>query len=174
MPWRLLNANADRFPAMHLPIETFERTELKYFSPVHTCKYFALQHLNIIISGVSRETCDKSSCDNQGTCLVTIRGHECDCDLTSFTGPRCSDGKLNIKGLFGLPITARAIRALWVEDWIALAQKYVQYYFNCNSSYRVVRTNNLVAKILAFWSLNPKNVLGKSSFLSPIWIEMNV
>ena len=48
------------------------------------------------VSGAGVSTCSKDTCANQGTCLKSIStsGHVCDCDLTSFTGPRCSDGKM--------------------------------------------------------------------------------
>ena len=36
-------------------------------------------------------TCGKDTCANQGTCDRVSAS--CDCDLTSFTGPRCTDGR---------------------------------------------------------------------------------
>ena len=36
-------------------------------------------------------TCGQDTCANQGTCDRVSAS--CDCDLTSFTGPRCTDGK---------------------------------------------------------------------------------
>ena len=64
-----------------------------HFSFSYIC--FCL-HQPLHVSGADMSTCSQDTCANQGTCLnsVSTSGNVCDCDLTSFTGPRCSDGKM--------------------------------------------------------------------------------
>lgn len=38
--------------------------------------------------------CSTSACANRGICVQMWNSYTCDCDMTSYTGPTCSDGKL--------------------------------------------------------------------------------
>jgi len=40
--------------------------------------------------------CTLESCSNGGDCIQEWNTFSCNCDLTSFTGPTCDDGLLNI------------------------------------------------------------------------------
>ena len=44
------------------------------------------------MSGPKTE-CSETSCDNGGVCIQQWESYTCDCDMTSFTGPRCEQGK---------------------------------------------------------------------------------
>lgn len=37
--------------------------------------------------------CTHDLCANHGTCVQQWNSYTCDCDMTSFTGPTCNDGK---------------------------------------------------------------------------------
>ena len=50
---------------------------------------------SIAPGGAVSPHCTPETCANHGVCRTDHHPrHPCDCDLTSFTGPRCSDGKL--------------------------------------------------------------------------------
>ncbi|GBO40028.1 hypothetical protein AVEN_29789-1 [Araneus ventricosus] len=38
--------------------------------------------------------CSTTACANRGICVQMWNSYTCDCDMTSYTGPTCSDGKL--------------------------------------------------------------------------------
>lgn len=40
--------------------------------------------------------CTHDVCANHGTCVQQWNSYTCDCDMTSFTGPTCSDGMCSI------------------------------------------------------------------------------
>lgn len=44
------------------------------------------------VAGPTRQ-CAPDSCKNGGLCEQQWDSYYCDCDLTSFTGPTCSDGE---------------------------------------------------------------------------------
>ena len=44
------------------------------------------------ISGPSTQ-CTPDACENAGKCVQQWNSFTCDCDTTSYTGPRCADGK---------------------------------------------------------------------------------
>lgn len=37
--------------------------------------------------------CTHDVCSNHGTCVQQWNSYTCDCDMTSFTGPTCNEGK---------------------------------------------------------------------------------
>jgi leucine-rich repeat transmembrane neuronal protein 1/2 len=37
--------------------------------------------------------CSHNICANRGVCVQQWNSYTCDCDMTSYTGPTCSDGK---------------------------------------------------------------------------------
>ena len=37
--------------------------------------------------------CTHDLCSNHGTCVQQWNSYTCDCDMTSFTGPTCNEGK---------------------------------------------------------------------------------
>lgn len=41
----------------------------------------------------SDKKCTHDICANYGTCVQQWSSYTCDCDMTSFSGPTCSDGK---------------------------------------------------------------------------------
>lgn len=43
--------------------------------------------------------CTQDMCDNHGTCVEQWNSYSCDCDMTAFVGPTCSERKLEIKYL---------------------------------------------------------------------------
>jgi len=47
--------------------------------------------INLLTVGPTRE-CKEWSCNNGGRCVQEWDSYYCDCDLTTFTGPTCSDG----------------------------------------------------------------------------------
>jgi len=51
-------------------------------------------HCSVCVVGPSRE-CRRSSCANGGRCVQQWDSYYCDCDLTTFTGPTCSDGTIS-------------------------------------------------------------------------------
>uniref|UniRef100_T1J5X7 Uncharacterized protein n=1 Tax=Strigamia maritima TaxID=126957 RepID=T1J5X7_STRMM len=49
--------------------------------------------------------CSPHACANRGVCIQQWNSYTCDCDMTSFTGPTCSDGKFfNIPFLIKLDL----------------------------------------------------------------------
>ena len=53
--------------------------------------------------------CHARTCANNGVCLQHWITPACDCDLTSFTGPNCADGKAREDHHFGAPDAAATI-----------------------------------------------------------------
>ena len=45
---------------------------------------------------VDPEPCRADSCQNSGICVQIWPAITCQCEMTSFTGPRCSDGNVAI------------------------------------------------------------------------------
>lgn len=45
--------------------------------------------------------CTHDLCSNHGTCVQQWNSYTCDCDMTSFTGPTCNEGKRNTGYTFG-------------------------------------------------------------------------
>lgn len=43
-------------------------------------------------------TCQEDSCANQGVCLQQWEGFSCDCSMTTFGGPLCNDGRIQLPG----------------------------------------------------------------------------
>lgn len=78
------------------------------FSSVYFFMYIKVLHLlNIsfllsIFLGQSAK-CSHNVCANAGKCVQQWTSYTCDCDMTSFTGPTCSDGKKNYFSLKLLP-----------------------------------------------------------------------
>lgn len=48
--------------------------------------------VNAIFPGASTK-CSHNICANRGICVQQWNSYACDCDMTSYTGPTCSDGK---------------------------------------------------------------------------------
>lgn len=47
--------------------------------------------LNLASAGPSTK-CHRNACANGGTCVQQWNSYTCNCDMTSYTGPTCSDG----------------------------------------------------------------------------------
>ena len=78
-------------------------------SASHNCNsviYYSFFNFTITIdfmangeSGVTNNCnmlCDQQPCHNAGTCLEDFRSntYRCDCELTSYSGPSCTEGNL--------------------------------------------------------------------------------
>lgn len=49
---------------------------------------------SLVVSGCEGPTkCSQNACANRGICVQQWNAYACECDMTSFTGPTCYDGK---------------------------------------------------------------------------------
>ena len=89
--------------------------------PSHlTCKYRTLY------SGLGK--CTQDTCANRGTCHLT--SDTCNCDLTSFTGPLCTDGngpksrnvEIDVDRCLTYPRTVYVIQCFFISNLLNYLQ----------------------------------------------------
>lgn len=52
---------------------------------------------SLVVSGCEGPTkCSQNACANRGICVQQWNAYACECDMTSFTGPTCYDGKTGL------------------------------------------------------------------------------
>jgi len=50
---------------------------------------------SLVVSGCEGPTkCSQNACANRGNCVQQWNAYACECEMTSYTGPTCYDGKL--------------------------------------------------------------------------------
>lgn len=58
-------------------------------------------------------TCQEDSCANQGVCLQQWEGFSCDCSMTTFGGPLCNDGRIQLPVSYTVNFNICCLMRLW-------------------------------------------------------------